>query len=282
MTDRVYVSDEAVTTAIETLVAQLATYSPLAIAVSGGVDSMTLATVAYQSLKTNVIMVHATSPAVPVEATERVKRYAQQQGWTLKLVDAGEMSDERYMINPINRCYFCKSNLYSRISEVWPGMVASGANLDDLGDYRPGLLAAKERNVVHPLIDADIDKSMVRAIAHRLALTDIAQLPAQPCLSSRVETGITIKSDDLLFVHKVEKFLLRELGPADLRCRITADGVRIEVPQLLKDQHSNWQQFYISLSNLIENEGRVLAEVADYQRGSAFLGSADLAITGRP
>ena len=153
--------------------------------------------------------------------------------------------------------------------------------MDDLGDYRPGLLAAKEKNVVHPLIDAGIDKPMVRAIAHRLALTDIAQLPAQPCLSSRVETGITINPDDLLFVHKIEKFLVRELGPGDLRCRITADGVRVEVPQQLKDQHSSWPQFYASLSKLIEDEDRELTEVADYQRGSAFLGSAEQSITGR-
>ncbi|MFT4730069.1 MAG: hypothetical protein ACI9UN_004591 [Granulosicoccus sp.] len=281
MTDRAHVSDATVTNAIETLVAKLTAYSPLAIAVSGGVDSMTLATVACQSLKNNVMIVHAISPAVPGEATERVKRYAHQQGWALELVDTGEMSDDRYKQNPVNRCYFCKSNLYGRISEVWPGLVASGANLDDLGDYRPGLLAAKEKNVVHPLIDACIDKPMVRAIAHRLALTDIAQLPAQPCLSSRVETGITIKSEDLLFVHKVEKFLLSELGPGDLRCRITADGVRVEVPQHLKEQHSAWSQFYASLSKLIEDENRVLASVADYQRGSAFLGSSELPITGR-
>lgn len=280
MTDSGRESAVAVSIAMDTLVAKLDEYSPLAIAVSGGVDSMTLATVAYQALQSNVMIVHATSPAVPTEATERVKRYAQQQGWTLKLVDAGEMSDERYKQNPVNRCYFCKSNLYARISCVWPGNVASGANLDDLGDYRPGLLAAKEQSVVHPLIDAGIDKSMVRAIAHRLALTDIAQLPAQPCLSSRVETGISIKPADLLFVHKVEKFLSRELGPGDLRCRITADGVRVEVPRNLKDQHSNWPNFYTALSTLIEHEGRKLAEVADYQRGSAFLDSADQPITG--
>lgn len=265
----------AVSEALDTLKAKLVAYSPLAIAVSGGVDSMTLATVAQQALNADVIMVHAISPAVPVEATERVQRYAQQQGWTLELVDAGEMSDERYKQNPVNRCYFCKSNLYTRISDVWSGLVASGANMDDLGDYRPGLLAAKEKNVVHPLIDAGIDKLMVRAIAKRLALTDIAQLPAQPCLSSRVETGITIKADDLLFIHKIETFLTRELGPGDLRCRITAEGVRVEVPRHLKEQHANWSQFYIALSSLIEGEGRTLAQIADYQRGSAFLGSAD-------
>ena len=83
------------------------------------------------------------------------------------------------LINVINRirlidAIYCKSNLYVRINCVWPGKVASGANLDDLGDYRPGLLAAKEKNVVHPFIDAGINKSMARAIAHRLALNDFA------------------------------------------------------------------------------------------------------------
>jgi len=265
----------AVSVALESLKAKLIAYSPIAIAVSGGVDSMTLATVAQAVLNRDVIMVHAMSPAVPVEATQRVQRYAQQQGWTLELVDAGEMSDDRYKQNPVNRCYFCKSNLYNRINDVWSGLVASGANMDDLGDYRPGLLAAKEKRVVHPLIDAGIDKSMVRAIAKHLALTDIAQLPAQPCLSSRVETGISIKPDDLVFIHRVETFLTRELGPGDLRCRITADGVRVEVPRHLKEQHADWSQFYTALSSLIEGEGRILAQIADYQRGSAFLGSAD-------
>jgi len=210
---------------------------------------------------------------VPIEATERVKRYAKQQGWKLEIVDAGEMSDDRYKRNPVNRCYFCKANLYTRISEVWPGKVASGANLDDLGDYRPGLLAAKEKNVVHPLIDVSINKTMVRAIAHHLALTDIAQLPAQPCLSSRVETGIAINPDDLLFVHKVEKYMRSELGDGDLRCRITAEGVRVEIPRYLKEQHANWGQFHNALSNFISDEDRTLFEVSDYQRGSAFLGS---------
>ena len=269
-----------VNVAMETLQAKISSYSPLAIAVSGGVDSMTLATVAFRSLHNDVIMVHAISPAVPVEATDRVKRYARSQGWKLEIVDAGEMSDERYKQNPVNRCYFCKSNLYGRISEVWSGLIASGANVDDLGDYRPGLLAAKEKKVVHPLIDAGIDKSMVRSIAGLLKLSDIAQLPAQPCLSSRVETGITIKADDLLFVHKVEKFLARELGAGDLRCRIAAEGVRIEVPQHLKEQHASWSQFYESLSSLIQGEGRELAEVAEYKRGSAFIGSEDQPITG--
>lgn len=280
MSERVQESALAVSDALQTLTEKLVAYSPLAIAVSGGVDSMTLATVANNSLKNDVIMVHAISSAVPVEATERVQRYAQQQDWKLELVDAGEMSDERYKQNPVNRCYFCKSNLYARIRDVWPGLVASGANVDDLGDYRPGLLAAKEKNVVHPLIDAGIDKLMVRAIAKRLALTDIAQLPAQPCLSSRVETGITINPDDLLFIHKVEKFLTREFGPGDLRCRITAEGVRVEVPRHLKQQHASWSEFYAALASLIESNGRELAQIADYQRGSAFLGSADQPATG--
>jgi pyridinium-3,5-biscarboxylic acid mononucleotide sulfurtransferase len=280
MSERVQESALAVSDALQTLTEKLVAYSPLAIAVSGGVDSMTLATVANNSLKNDVIMVHAISSAVPVEATERVQRYAQQQDWKLELVDAGEMSDERYKQNPVNRCYFCKSNLYARIRDVWPGLVASGANVDDLGDYRPGLLAAKEKNVVHPLIDAGIDKLMVRAIAKRLALTDIAQLPAQPCLSSRVETGITINPDDLLFIHKVEKFLTREFGPGDLRCRITAEGVRVEVPRHLKQQHASWSEFYAALTSLIESNGRELAQIADYQRGSAFLGSADQPATG--
>ena len=94
--------------------------------------------------------------------------------------------------------------------------VASGANLDDLGDYRPGLLAAKEMQVVHPLIDAGINKSSVRAIAGVLGLSSVAQLPAQPCLSSRIETGIAINADDLVFVNKVETVIRSRLGAGDI------------------------------------------------------------------
>lgn len=258
--------------ALQRLREQLRAYPRLAVALSGGVDSMTLSSVAHEVLGDRLMLVHAMSPAVPEEASERVRQYADRLAWPLTLVDAGEFADERYRNNPVNRCYYCKTNLYTRLSTVWDGPIASGANLDDLGDYRPGLLAASEKQVVHPLIDAGIDKPMVRAIARHQGLDSVAELPAQPCLSSRVETGIVIDAGDLLFVHRMERYLADTLGPGDLRCRITAEGVRIEVPETLQHEHaSQWASFSEELERRVRADGREFAGIGMYRRGSAFL-----------
>lgn len=256
----------------ESLKSVLRAYDSLAVAISGGVDSTTLAAVAHEVLGEQVLMVHAVSPAVPPEATERVQYYAQQLGWNLTVVDAGEFADSDYRKNPVNRCYYCKSNLYARVSRAWSGTIASGANLDDLGDYRPGLLAASEKQVVHPLIDAGINKLAVRAIAASLKLELVADLPAQPCLSSRIETGIAINSADLQFVNQMESFLSGQLGMGDIRCRITALGVRIEVDDKLQLKSASiWESVCEEVRLRIENSGRTLAGFSSYQRGSAFL-----------
>ncbi len=256
----------------------LIVYPRLAIAVSGGVDSMTLAAIAFDTLGERVLLVHAMSPAVPADATQRVIDHATRYQWPLKCVDAGEFADERYRANPVNRCYFCKSNLYARLSDVWDGPIASGANLDDLGDYRPGLLAASEHRVVHPLIEANIDKAMVRQLAAYKGLTQIVDLPAQPCLSSRVQTGIAINATDLLFVHRIERYLMQVLGPGDIRCRITAQGVRVEVAKALQQAHSEqWPGIVLELERRVQQHERVLVEVVDYQRGSAFVHLPDTA-----
>src|SRR3954471_25073983 len=174
------------------LIDALDRHPELVIAVSGGVDSMTLAYIAHRFSRSAVSMLHAVSPAVPPHATARVRSHAERWGWALTVTDAGEFEDPRYRANPADRCYFCKSNLYDLVRSVYQGTVASGTNLDDLGDYRPGLKAASQRVVVLPFVEAEIDKATVRDIAHRHGLDDLAELPAQPCLSSRVETGIAI------------------------------------------------------------------------------------------
>ena len=151
--------------ALDMLVRALDAHERLAIAVSGGVDSMTLAHVAHGRSRSRPTMVHAFGPAVPASARERVERHAARHGWDLRVLDAGEYDDERYRANPANRCYYCKSNLYDRIREDHDGPIASGTNLDDLDDYRPGLAAARERGVVHPYVEAGLDKSAVYSIA---------------------------------------------------------------------------------------------------------------------
>ncbi len=252
----------------------------MAIAVSGGVDSMTLAALAHRvEPKTQIF--HAISPAVPVQATTRVKRYAESEGWQLNLIDAGEMQDPQYLANPANRCYFCKTNLYDRVAENTYLAVASGANLDDLGDYRPGLIAAQERGVCHPYLDVGLDKATVRKVAGEMSLEDLKDLPAAPCLSSRVTTGIAIDSSLLPVVNQVEEMLRKQLAVSyalqGLRCRIREGEVAIQLESETEIDFSIglFTEHVALVRRLFERAGfgkqvrRVVFE--PYKKGSAFL-----------
>jgi len=247
--------------------AVLAGLPRLAIAVSGGVDSMTLAHAAHRLALPDLTVVHAVSPAVPAEASARVRDHAARFGWRLRELDAGEFGDPGYRANPVNRCYFCKTNLYARIARVIHGPIASGANLDDLSDYRPGLAAAAEHGVRHPFVEAGMSKRAVRALAHAFGLEDIAELPAQPCLSSRVETGIPIRSEDLAFVASVERALTPLLPRgADVRCRVTHAGIAVETSLGDADAEAG-----AVARALCAAEGRIFLGMRPYRRGAAFL-----------
>lgn len=260
------------------LIAVLAAYDDLAIAVSGGIDSMTLAFMAHRFAAKPVRMVHAVSPAVPAEAAVRIKDYAAREGWNLALVDAGEFADPSYRANPVNRCYFCKSNLYDRIRGLSAGVIASGTNLDDLSDFRPGLKAAEERRVVHPFVEAGIGKAGIRALARRHGLTDIAELPAQPCLASRVETGIRIDADDLAFIDAAERHVREHVSAtAEVRFRLTHHGVVLEVGGA---DSVDLQPLADLAARFCQNAGRVFAGVKPYRKGSAFLQPRDQAHDG--
>lgn len=255
------------------LVAALDRHAALTIAVSGGVDSMTLAAVAHRRRPGSVTMIHAVSPAVPQAATDRVRSRADRDGWALTVTGAGEFEDARYRANPVDRCYFCKSNLYDRIRSLTPevGVIASGANLDDLDDYRPGLRAAAERNVVHPFVEAGVTKAEVRRLARRHGLDEVAELPAQPCLSSRIETGLVIAAEDLAFVERAESRLAALLPPGSvLRCRVTHAGIVVE---LAEPPHGPAHESARALAaSLCAEAGRPFAGLRAYRRGAAFLG----------
>ena len=201
---------------------------PLAVAVSGGIDSLTLATLAHR-LRPETAMFHAVSAAVPGDATARVERLAADQGWRLQVIDAGEFEDASYMANPTNRCFFCKTNLYGAIARHTGSQMVSGANLDDLGEYRPGLDAARNHAVRHPYLEAGIDKRGVRSLAVDLGLGALSELPAAPCLSSRVETGIAIRPDVLRAIHGIERELAQHFPRGTVRCRVRAAGVVVEL-----------------------------------------------------
>ena len=202
---------------------------PLAVAVSGGVDSMTLAFAAHRILGNNARMLHAVSPAVPEDASGRVLSYANREGWRLDVIDAREFADANYIGNPHDRCFYCKTNLYSRMADAVDCVLVSGTNSDDLDDYRPGLRAAADFGVVHPYVEAGMNKGAVRAVARELALYDLAVLPASPCLSSRVETGLVIEPRVLDAIYRAERILQRELTPETARCRVRREAVVIEL-----------------------------------------------------
>ncbi len=211
------------------------------VACSGGVDSLVLATLAHRQRPNSTVVAHAATPAVPEEATARVVRYAEELGWRLEVVRPREFADERYLENPTDRCYWCKSHLYDAVAAIdgadlasvahgAEATVVSGTNVDDLGEYRPGLEAAAERNVRHPFVEAGWTKADIRAAAQELGL-DAADLPASPCLASRLYTGTRVSVDRLRAVEVGEQTVTALTGIAVVRCRIRESSVLIEVAE---------------------------------------------------
>ncbi len=263
-----------ITQTLAKLEAILRDTGPVAVAVSGGVDSLTLATLAHRVLRGEVEMFHAVSPAVPQEATDRVRTLAAREGWKLSVVDAGEFGDADYRRNPVNRCFYCKTNLYGALVPHTTAQIVAGTNLDDLGEYRPGLDAARNHGVRHPFVEAGIDKKTVRAIARHLDLGDVSELPSAPCLSSRIETGIAIDPDMLKLVHAAELLVSKSLAPRTVRCRVRAKGVVIELDEqnLAKLDDQARDALTSNVGTLFRDGGFEYAvSLAPYRTGSAFL-----------
>ncbi len=204
------------------------------VACSGGVDSLVLAAIAVDLRPTATVVAHTQSPAVPVGDTMRVESAALERGWDLRLIRSGEFEDDQYLRNPVDRCYFCKTHLYEALDKLTAefdldAVILSGANVDDLGEFRPGLRAATEHNVRHPFVDAGIGKAEIRALAEDLDI-DWAELPASPCLSSRLYTGTAVTPSRLAAVAAGEATVRRLADVAVIRCRLRADEVLLEVP----------------------------------------------------
>ena len=202
------------------------------IAYSGGVDSTLVAKVAYEVLSDRALAITAVSPSLLPEELEAAKHQARVIGIQHKLVKTQEMENPNYTSNPINRCYFCKSELHDTLKPIaqarsYPYIV-DGVNADDLHDYRPGIQAAKERGVRSPLAEVGITKIEVRQLSQQLGLPWWDK-PSQPCLSSRFPYGEEITVTKLQRVGRAEVYL-RQLGYQNLRVRSEGDTARIELP----------------------------------------------------
>jgi uncharacterized protein len=204
-----------------------------AVAFSGGIDSTVVAQAAFLALGERAVAVTADSPSVPRAEIEDARQLAARIGIRHLLVQTEEFDDPDYVRNDGARCYYCKSELYTRIEDLLPELnvrwVCSGANLDDQGDYRPGLKAAAEHHVRHPLQEAGFTKADVRALALAWDLPTWDK-PASPCLSSRLAPGLEVTPERTARVEAAEA-LLHSLGYRECRVRLhEGELARIEVP----------------------------------------------------
>jgi uncharacterized protein len=205
----------------------------VAVAFSGGIDSTVVAQAAFFALGDAAVAVTADSPSVPRAEIDEAVRLARRIGIRHRLMRTEEFDNPDYLKNDGGRCYFCKDELYSRLEDLLPEIgaevICSGANLDDLGDYRPGLKAAAEHKVRHPLQEAGFTKADVRALAKAWDLP-IWDKPASPCLSSRLAPGVQVSSERTGRIEAAEAYL-KELGYRECRVRLhEGELARIEVP----------------------------------------------------
>jgi len=201
------------------------------VALSGGVDSSLVAALAARALGARALAVTAVSPALAAGELDGARSVAEAIGIAHEVITTDELSRPGYRANGTDRCYHCKSELYDALAalaaERGYAALASGANADDEGDWRPGLVAAAEHGVVHPLLEARLGKDEVRALARELAVPS-AEKPASPCLASRLPYGTPVDRATLAQVDRAEQGLKR-LGYRVLRVRHLGELGRVEV-----------------------------------------------------
>lgn len=214
----------------------LARMGEVVVAYSGGVDSAFLLKVAHDVLGDKAYGVLAISPTYPSREFEKAKDTAAFIGARIQIIETNELEDEKFRTNPVNRCYFCKSELFTKIAELVDNKqfknFVDGSNMDDKGDYRPGMKALQEKNIRSPLQEAGLTKADIRVLSKELGLPTWDK-DALACLSSRFPYGENIDIQKLRMIDEIENFLF-DLGFRNIRARHQKNTLKIEVaPHLI-------------------------------------------------
>ena len=204
---------------------------PMLVAYSGGLDSAYLLKVAHEELGPDAVAVTAVSASLPEADRQSARAVAIEIGARQIEIESDELNDVRYTENTPQRCYFCKSELFEKLKIVAADLgipaIVYGANLDDIGDFRPGMVAAREGGIRAPLLEAGLGKAMIRDLSRAAGLSTW-DLPARPCLSSRIPHGIAVTPERLGRIERAEAAVAR-LGFRQFRVRFHEDVARIEV-----------------------------------------------------
>lgn len=242
-----------------------------AVAFSGGVDSTFLIRVAKEVLGDKLIAVTATSSTYPERELNEAIKYAKDFGVKHIIISSEELDIEGFASNPKNRCYYCKKELFTKVKEValenGVEYVFDGSNLDDNGDYRPGMLAAKELLVISPLKEAGLTKKDIRDLSKEYGLATWNK-PAFACLSSRFPYGNKITLPKLKMIDKAEQFLL-DMGIKQVRVRHHGEIARIEVAPEEREKFFNLE-FMDKISSKFKEIGFIYTtlDIAGYRTGS--------------
>jgi uncharacterized protein len=231
--------DEPLTSKRDRLLDILRGCGRVAVAYSGGVDSAVVAKAARLACGENAVAITAVSASLASGEREAAVALAERIGIRHRIIATDEFSNSNYLKNAPDRCYFCKTELYTQLERLLSeshadlaefDVVVNGANLDDRGDYRPGMQAAREHAVRSPLIEARLTKADVRQLGAHWELP-VWDKPATPCLSSRIAYGVAVTPERVERVDRAEEFLRQEFGLREFRVRHEAgDLARIEVP----------------------------------------------------